>query len=256
MRPPVRIVERIVRQPAIEVVSETGENRGKSLRSRQKLRFGPFSIDPERRRLARGSVPLHLTPKAFDLIHLLVAAAPRVITKRELHEQLWPGTYVSDASLTGLVKELRRVLEDKDPNAPIVRTVHRVGYACALDSDVPRPEHRASCWLVMRDRRVALRHGENVIGRDPASDVWLDIPGISRRHARIVADESGVRLADLGSKNGTAVGDLPVQSEVLLQDGDRVTFGSTVAVFRISAGGMSTETRSRSIPQRTTTGDD
>jgi DNA-binding winged helix-turn-helix (wHTH) protein len=56
-----------------------------------------------------------------------------VVSKPELHERLWPGTFVSDSSLTGLVKELRRVLEDNDADSPVIRTVHRVGYACAQD---------------------------------------------------------------------------------------------------------------------------
>lgn len=208
------------------------------------MRFGPFSIDPNRRQLLRGSVSVHLTPKAFDLIHLLVAEAPRVMSKRELHDQLWPGTFVSDSSLTGLVKELRRALEDNDPDAPVIRTVHRVGYACGLEVCRPSAGNRAWHWLVFRGRRTVLQPGENVIGRDPASAVWLDIPGISRRHARIVIDGAGVRLEDLGSKNGTTLGDAPVKTAVALRDGDRIAFGSIASVYRSSSAGMSTETRS------------
>ena len=63
------------------------------------VRFGPFTLDSDRRQLThseRGE--LHLTPKAFDLLALLVAEAPRVVRKGELHERLWPGTFVSDAA--------------------------------------------------------------------------------------------------------------------------------------------------------------
>jgi DNA-binding winged helix-turn-helix (wHTH) protein len=210
------------------------------------VRFGPFSLDVERRQLSRDAVVLHLTPKAFDLIHLLVSEAPRVVTKRELHERLWPRTFVSDASLTALVKELRRVLQDDNPDAPVIRTVHRVGYACSLEIETAGAERRIWHWLVLPDRRAALRQGANVIGRDPASDVWLDTPGISRRHARIVIDRAGVRIEDLGSKNGTTIGGAPVRAAVPLNDGDRLTFGSIESVYRRSNAGVSTETRSRS----------
>jgi DNA-binding winged helix-turn-helix (wHTH) protein len=72
---------------------------------------------------------IHLTPKAFDLLTLLIASAGRVVTKKELHERLWPDTFVSDATLVGLIKMLRRTLGDHDRRAPTIRTMHGVGYA-------------------------------------------------------------------------------------------------------------------------------
>ena len=209
-------------------------------------RFGPFVLDAGRRQLLRNEHPTHLTPKAFDLLVLLVTEAPRVVNKRELHERLWPGTFISDATLAGLIKELRRALDDHTPDAPILRTAHRVGYAfCApLDTAAPRlsrPWH----WLVLRGRRVALAEGENVVGRDPVSEICLDDPSVSRRHARMVIDGEGVRLEDLGSKNGTTIRGETVREPRALVAGDRLVFGSVVAVYRTSASGMSTETRSR-----------
>ena len=94
-------------------------------------RFGSFALAIDSRRLTRAGADLHLTPKAFDLLALLVDAAPRVVPKAELHARLWPDTFVSDSTLVGLVKEVRRVLGDADADAPIVRTVARVGYAFA-----------------------------------------------------------------------------------------------------------------------------
>ena len=226
-----------------EVVKEPGENREISRRAGATVQCGPFSIDPDQRRVVRDGVPVHLTPKAFDLIHILVTEAPRVVSKRQLHELLWPGTFVSDSSLTGLVKELRRVLEDDDPDAPVIRTVHRVGYAWTLAVEAARPEPRVWHWLVVNGRRVVLHERENIIGRDPASAVWLDIPGISRRHARIVIEGDEVLLEDLGSKNGTTVGGAQVDRPAALRDGARIRFGSVECVYRRSGSGMSTETQ-------------
>jgi DNA-binding winged helix-turn-helix (wHTH) protein len=218
------------------------------------MRFGPFVLDAARRQLFRDSATVHLTPKAFDLLLLLVNAAPRVLSKRELHEQLWPDTYISDATLVGLVKELRRALDDRDPGAPVIRTAHRVGYAFCFEVETASPRSlRPWHWLVLRGRRVALREGENVIGRDPEAHVWLDAAGVSRRHARIVIEGGNVRLEDLGSKNGTTVQDRPVEGPVALRDGDHLTFGSTPSVYKQSSAGMSTETRSRSAAQPNTT---
>ena len=175
-------------------------------------RFGAFTLDSDRRQLtSEAGGELHLTPKAFDLLALLVAEAPRVVRKGELHERLWPGTFVSDATLVGLVKEIRRALDDRDSSAPLIRTAHGVGYAFAgeLQTVLPRRSD-VSRWIVAGGRRIPLSDGENLIGRDPASAVCLDAAGVSRCHARIVIGGGGAMLDDLGSKNGTTVGDRPV----------------------------------------------
>src|SRR5690349_16789292 len=92
------------------------------------VRFGIFSLDPAARQLRRDNADIHLTPKAFDLLTLLAAEAPRVVPKTEVHRRLWPDTFVSDATLAGLVKELRKALDDHDRANPLVRTAHGVGY--------------------------------------------------------------------------------------------------------------------------------
>jgi DNA-binding winged helix-turn-helix (wHTH) protein len=217
-------------------------------------RFGTFSLDAERRLLTREDAEIHLTPKAFDLLLLLITDAPRVVRKIALHERLWPGTFVSDATLVGLVKELRRALDDRDASRPIIRTAHGVGYAFAAPIDL-RIAHRSgvSQWIVAGDRRIALNDGENLIGRDPAAAICLDVPGVSRRHARIVVSESGALLEDLGSKNGTTVGEDVVIGPVRLCDGDRVCVGPMIIVFHASAAGTTTETVARPDPNRAET---
>jgi DNA-binding winged helix-turn-helix (wHTH) protein len=210
------------------------------------IRFGDFTLDVDRRQLFRDGRPLHLTPKAFDLLLLLATRAPRVVSKRELHQQLWPETFISDATLTGLIKELRRALDDRSRTAPIIRTAHRVGYALcpAIEHEVVR-DAVSRHWLVFRQRRVPLREGVNLIGRDAASDVCLDDVSVSRRHARLVIEGPNVWLEDLNSKNGTSVGGDPISSTVELHGDERIAFGSVASVYRCSNSGMSTETRSR-----------
>ncbi|HVG56390.1 MAG TPA: FHA domain-containing protein [Vicinamibacterales bacterium] len=214
------------------------------------IQFGPFTLDNERRQLFRDGASLHLTPKAFDLLALLAAHAPRVVSKRELHEQLWPGTFVADATLTGVVKELRRALDDRSSAAPIIRTAHRVGYALAVPIERPAARNIVLHWLVLRGRRVALHDGEYVVGRDGASDVFLDDVSVSRRHARLIVEGDVVQLEDLGSKNGTTVGGERVRGQVPLRADERIAFGSVTALFRSSESGMSTETRSRARTRR------
>jgi hypothetical protein len=209
------------------------------------VEFGTFALDADCRHLLRDGVPIHLTPKAFDLLSLLVASAPRVVTKQELHRHLWPRTFVSDATLAGLVKEIRRAIRDCDRAAPLIRTAHRVGYACCVDLAPAQPVARMWHWLVFHDRRVALHAGRNVVGRDPRSDVRLDSSAVSRCHAQITIAGVEAQLEDLGSKNGTRVSGLSLEGGAVLCDGDRVTFGAVAAVYRNSGSGLSTETHSR-----------
>ena len=225
----------------------SGETRGRFggvSGERAMARFGPFSLDPTTRQVLRDGEAVHLTPKAFDLLTLLVAEAPRVVSKAEAHERLWPGTFVSDATLVGLVKELRRALGDRDETAPIIRTAHAEGYAFA--AAVEREQNRASAgawhWIDIDGRRIRLVDGENVIGRDPTSRVWLDVASVSRRHARILVGHGGALLEDLGSKNRTTVGESMLNGQTALRDGDCIAVGPIRLVYHTSSSGLPTET--------------
>ena len=81
-----------------------------------------------------------------------------------------------------------------------------------------------------------------MIGRDPASRVWLDVARVSRRHARILVDAEGALLEDLGSKNGTTVGTTTVTGQAPLRDADVIHLGPVRLVYHASASGMPTET--------------
>ena len=208
-------------------------------------RFGPFTLDPAMRQLSRAGATLHVTPKAFDLLTLLLAEAPRVVSKAEIHASLWPETFVSEATLVGLVKELRRALDDHDRTSPIIRTAHAVGYAIAIAVDRgPGPGSSGLWhWIDLKGRGIRLVDGENLIGRDPSSRIWLDVSSVSRQHARILVSGDGAVLEDLGSKNQTRVGDAVLSGRVRLRNGDRISVGPSVLVYRESRGGMSTDTQ-------------
>jgi DNA-binding winged helix-turn-helix (wHTH) protein len=203
------------------------------------LRFGEFVLSEAERTLRRGALSVHLTPKAFDLLLVLASEAPRVVAKSELHRRVWPDTFVSDATLVGVIKELRRALDNGDRQGSLIRTVNRIGYALTL---TPSQSARAESWhwLVSRGRHIALNAGENKIGRDPASAVWLDHAGVSRLHARVLVSDGEVTLEDLRSKNGTHVAGERLTDRVILRDGDRIDIGSEVMVYRCSAGVVST----------------
>lgn len=205
-----------------------------------RAQFDRFTVDSESRQLVGDGVPIHLSPKAFDLLCLLIAARPNALAKADLHARIWPGLFVVDANLSVLVAEIRRALGDAAHESRFIRTVHRHGYAfCAEATDLkPVNAGRAGepipkAWLVWKERVLLLVEGENVIGRDPRCNIWLDVPGVSRRHARVVVSGDVVEVEDLGSKNGTFVADTPVSARRSLHDGEMLQVGPVEMQFRL-----------------------
>lgn len=219
-----------------------GKTRG---RSSAMVRFGRFEFDPARRQLRRDAVPVHLPPKAFELLSLLIGASPRVVVKSELHEHLWPRGTVADATLVAVVKELRRALDDHDRLNRIIRTVHRVGYA--FEQPVERRESRpvaiAVHWLIAGKRRLPLASGENIVGRAISADVRIDHSTVSRHHARIVVAGTEACVEDLDSKNGTSVSGSKLADRLTLRDGDAVVFGQVPFTYRRVDANPSTVTQ-------------
>ncbi len=199
------------------------------------VRFGAFALDTGARVLVRGGANIHLSPKAFDVLEILVARRPNVVSKDVLLETVWAGKAVEEANLAIVVGEIRKALGD-DPKAPeIVVTVARRGYrfaAATTGSEAAAPAEYPRWWLVWNDRTLPLREGENVIGRHPASTVWLNVASVSRMHACISAGPDGAFIEDRDSRNGTLVNGRRTSSRRALIDGDRLTIGAEELVFR------------------------
>jgi len=212
------------------------------------VRFGEFILDNERRLLRRGDAERHLSPKAFDLLQLLLTNRPRALSKPELHERLWPSTFVSDATLTSLVAEVRGALGETAGQGRFVRTVHRFGYAFdGVATEVtPGGEstaNRSRCWIIWEWGQVPLTDGEHLIGRAGDVTVWLESPSVSRHHARIRISGTAVTIEDLGSKNGTYMRGDRLATRSPLSDGDEIRLGSVVVKFRFSDASGITETQ-------------
>ena len=199
------------------------------------VRFGDCVFDPGTRQVFRAGNQAHISPKAFQLLEILIGRRPNAVSKEELQEMLWPNTYVSDANLPNLVADLRSELGDNPRSSRIIRTVQRFGYAFVATPFSPR--HAGSrdhaYRLIWGNRVIALDDGENLFGREEDAVVWIDNAAVSRRHARIVIDESGAVLEDLGSKNGTCLRGRRLRSPAKLTDGDLIAIGTASMTFRV-----------------------
>jgi len=209
------------------------------------LQFGDVTFDPERRRVCRRGRERHLSPKAFELLKLLIERRPQAVAKADIHERLWPGTFVSDTNLPTLVAEIRDVLGEDAHRQRYIRTLHGFGYAFegqAHPRTDPAGDEEPRGWLINESRQIGLRQGETVIGREGAH-VVLSSSTVSRNHARIVVDDTAATVEDLGSKNGTYVNDERVASATALQDGDRLRVGALVFTFHRARSSSTTKTQ-------------
>ncbi|HEY3203082.1 MAG TPA: FHA domain-containing protein [Thermoanaerobaculia bacterium] len=191
--------------------------------------------------MRRGKGAVHLSPKAFELLRLLVESRPRAISKEEFFGRLWPDTFVTEANLAGLVAEIRREIGDDAREPRFLRTVHGFGYAFS-DGAARTADEDGVFRLIWGAREVPLVEGENVLGRDPGAAVSIDDATVSRHHARIVIGGRSAVLEDLGSKNGTWLRGRRIASSEPLADGDELRIGSAPFIFRRYAAGGSTET--------------
>jgi predicted ATPase/DNA-binding winged helix-turn-helix (wHTH) protein len=97
------------------------------VRSIERYRFGPFELQPDKRRLLRDGDAISLRPRAFDLLVALVDQAGHLITKDDLLSRVWPKAVVEEAALHVQMSALRKVV-----GRDAITTVSGRGYQFTL----------------------------------------------------------------------------------------------------------------------------
>jgi DNA-binding winged helix-turn-helix (wHTH) protein len=210
-------------------------------------RIGDFTLDEDTRQLVANGDEVHLSPKAFDLLALLVANRDRAVSKKQLQQRLWPSTFVEETNLASLVAEIRRALSDSAAEPRFVRTVYGFGYRFVGEvrvvTSAGRTDHsRPTLWLIVEGRQIPLLNGANVIGRAADAAIRVDAPGMSRYHARIRVENGQATLEDLASKNGTHLNGRRLSTPEPLHGGDEIRVGGIALTFRTLSAGSPTET--------------
>jgi DNA-binding winged helix-turn-helix (wHTH) protein len=207
------------------------------------VRFSRFVLDVERRLLLEDDRPVHLSPKAYEMLVLLAERSPAAVSKTEIRDRLWPDTFVADVGLATVVNELRKALGERGRGPGLLRTVHGFGYAfeggARLEQEASAAPALAGAmaahcraWLLRDNREYPLEHGDNTIGRTGDVRVRVDDATVSRRHATIAVDGARATVEDLGSKNGTFVRGRRITAREVVADGDVIRFGDVETVFR------------------------
>ncbi|MFN7990417.1 MAG: winged helix-turn-helix domain-containing protein [Thermoanaerobaculia bacterium] len=198
-----------------------------------RLRFGDFILDEGRRLLLRGTEKVHVSPRAYQLLALLVARRPEAVPRAALAEALWPGAGSGGVGLAPIVSELRQVLGTGPGGESWVRTIHTFGYA--FDGEVHVLPTAQRHVLVRGLQRVDLAEGRNLLGRERKATVRLGHPSVAYQHARIVVADDQAQLEDLTGGASTFRGAEPVRGRVVLEDGDIIRVGAVVLTYRILA---------------------
>jgi DNA-binding winged helix-turn-helix (wHTH) protein len=212
------------------------------------LAFADFVLDVDTRELRRAGDSVALSPKAYELLELLVVNRPKALSKSVLQERLWPSTFVLEKNLVNLIAEIRAALGDDAKHPRFVHTARRFGYAFrhgmseARAAGDPSRRKDARFRLVWPGGRAALTEGQYVLGRDPDLELFLDAQDVSRRHARISIAGEQATIEDLDSKNGTFIADRRLDSAARLEDGDVIRVGSVQLTFTAVQNCGSTET--------------
>jgi DNA-binding winged helix-turn-helix (wHTH) protein len=201
------------------------------------FRIGAWLVDPAACELRNGESTVRVRPKVMDLLTALARNPGQVLSKSCLLDMVWPDVTVGDASLSVAVGELRDALGDQTEQPVFIETIPRRGYRLiapvkSLDRDRVRPGG-SRFWLSGAGIELVLRQGENLIGRAPDAHIRIESPKVSRWHAKITVDGDSALVEDLGSKNGTFVGDVRVNGPRPLAHGDQLRLGQLAALLQV-----------------------
>jgi DNA-binding winged helix-turn-helix (wHTH) protein len=189
--------------------------------------FGEFTLDVRSEDVCCPRGRVHLTPRLFRLLLYFVENRGRMVSKEEILDNVWPRTTVSEGSVSRAVASLRRVLEDCATSARLIETVPWRGYRFIADVESRSNGREITPYaIVCGDRSYPLNSGENIIGRDPECDVQLLFPSISRHHAKITISCQQAFIEDLGSKNGTFIGEQRLEGRAELPRGHTLRLGT------------------------------
>ncbi len=138
--------------------------------------FGCFSVNQVERQLLRDGEPVHLAPKAFDVLLVLVQNKGRLVTKERLMQEVWRDVFVEEANLSVNIASLRKALEEGDAGAEWIETVPKQGYRfgaavseIACEDAIERPHLVESCGGNAGVHSLAVLRFENE-GCGPAGD--------------------------------------------------------------------------------------
>ena len=106
--------------------------------------FGEFALDTKRNELRRGGEPQHLEPQVYAVLCHLLEHRDRLVTSKELIEQVWGDRFVTPGTLNSRIKALRQALGDDGATQRVIQTVHGRGFRVGVDVRAVADAHGAA----------------------------------------------------------------------------------------------------------------
>ena len=139
--------------------------------------FEDYGLDPDRRELLRGSEPLAIEPRVFDLLVHLIRNRDRVVSRDELLATVWRGRVVSESALSTRINAARAALRDDGEQQRLVRTLPRKGFRFVGTVSEVSPAAAAEGMRTpaadLHKPSIAVLPFDN-LGGDPAQDYFSD----------------------------------------------------------------------------------
>jgi DNA-binding winged helix-turn-helix (wHTH) protein/predicted ATPase len=170
------------------------------MQAAREIAFGQFRLDLINECLWQGTRAISLRPKAFAVLKLLIESPGQLLTKQQVLDSVWPGTFVGDAVLKDNIRQLREALDD-DAESPIyIETAHRRGYRFIGKTSEPVPSKNVT-ELVLAPLAPKIAGSTasaaeiGVLGRDmelARLRGWLDHALAGDRQVVFVTGEAGI----------------------------------------------------------------
>jgi DNA-binding winged helix-turn-helix (wHTH) protein/tetratricopeptide (TPR) repeat protein len=182
----------------------------------KRILFDCFCLDPANECLLKGSETVRLRPKAFAVLEYLLRRPRQLVTKEEILNDIWPDTFVGEAVLKNIIRQLREILGD-DPKSPrFIETAHRRGYRFIGTIEESRPQFTAQAGIGMAGASSLApeKFLPKVVGRDPAlmrMRGWLEKMLAGERQIVFVTGEAGIgktSLVDAFARSVTSDGSI------------------------------------------------
>ena len=145
--------------------------------------FGNFSLDPVQRLLLRHGRPVSVTPKAFDLLVLMVENNGQLLVKEKLMDALWPRVSVEEGNLAVTVSHLRKILGDDRGKHVYIETVSKQGYRFVAQvvegPEVPLESRELHAKLVEEEPAAMAPAGYAPLPSVVAGRSWMAGPAIA-----------------------------------------------------------------------------
>ena len=167
------------------------------------IAFGQFRFDLTNECLWQGTRAISLRPKAFAVLKILIEHPGQLVNKQRVLDAVWPGTFVGDAVLKDIIRQLREALDDKAVSPTYIETAHRRGYRFIGKLSEPAPGESSSAsapgpisQLATNGAALAVSTAAaGVLGREAELAKmrgWLDRAIAGERQTVFITGEAGI----------------------------------------------------------------